>query len=95
MSDGDEVAANDEVDGGRSGVTSGVAGDILGIMERDDKNVAEAVVVIVIDAIMGDDESDEELEIKIRGIPMVAAPCPKTADLALQQRVPSQIDSQQ
>lgn len=56
MADGGEDTANEEVDEGRSGVTSGVAGDILGIMERNDKNVAEVVVVIVIDAFMGDDE---------------------------------------
>ncbi len=86
-------AARDDAKEGRSGVAKVVIGAITK-RKGDDKGVPEVEMDGVFDA-NGLDDENSEAEVESEGLPTVAAPSSKRADVVLQQRVPSPIDSQQ
>ncbi len=91
--EGSTDAVRDEVKECRSGVAKIVLGAVTN-KEEDDKGVPEVEMDGVFDA-NGLDDEDSEAEVESEGLPTVAALSSKRADVVLQQRAPSPIDSQQ
>ena len=91
--EGSADAARDEAEEGRSGVAKLVIGAVTD-EEGDDKGFPEVGMDGVFDA-NGLDDEDSEAEVEPEGLPTVAAPSTKRADVVLQQRLPSPLDSQQ
>ena len=96
--EGSADAVRDEVKEGKVGLVKVVTGGGTDNVVWDDNGIpeveADSVVDIVFDAMKLDGEAPV-VEIEPEGLPMVAAPGSKRADVVLQQRVHSSLDSQQ
>ena len=92
--EGSADAVRDEGEEGRLGVAKIVIGATSTNVAWDDKGVPDVETDGVFDA-NGLDDEDSEAEVESEGLPTVAAPISKRADVVLQQRAPSPLDSQQ